>query len=67
MKLSSHAVFEPGEDEKNDQEYKKIHEEYKNLVKNTFETLQGLRTITKSKSFFFKFLMLDACPLCSVQ
>jgi len=25
-------VFEPGEDEKNEQEYKKIHEEYKNLV-----------------------------------
>jgi The ARF-like 2 binding protein BART len=27
------SVFEPGEDEGNEEEYKKIHEEYKNLVR----------------------------------
>ena len=26
------AVFEPGEDEQNEEEYKKIHDDYKNLV-----------------------------------
>jgi hypothetical protein len=43
MKYSSYAVFEPGEDEKNDQEYKKIHEEYKNLVKNIFVTCRFVK------------------------
>ena len=27
-------VFEPDEDDKNDKEYKKIHEDYKNLVRH---------------------------------
>ena len=26
------SVFEPGEDEKNEEEYKKIHDDYRNVV-----------------------------------
>ena len=29
---NNNSVFEPEEDEKNEDEYKKIHDDYKNLV-----------------------------------
>ena len=32
MPHSIYSVFEPDEDDKNEKEYKKIHEDYKNLV-----------------------------------
>ena len=39
LKWNDFSVFEPDEDDQNDAEYKKIHEDYKNLVGNIFVSI----------------------------